>query len=250
MKEIRALRPDEIECRVQQVLKNGVLILLYKDARCDMAVLDETFTPFGWQRHHELINGKEFCSVSIKDDNGEWISKQDCGTESNTEKEKGQTSDAFKRACTNWGVGRELYTKIFIFINAPTQQNEKTKKYELVDKYAKYFVKSISTDNKAKKILNIEITDKNDKVVFTWDNKNPPKYDDINDESDKLKDCSNDKISEIYLNTINDLIKKTNTDIDGILKFNNVTKLENLTVGQGIEVIGVLEKKVKKNAKS
>ncbi len=108
--KIRTLRADEIECRAAMVKENGVSLLLYKDARCDMRILDEMFTPFGWQRHHETINGKEFCTVSVKSETGEWIEKQDCGTESNTEKEKGQSSDAFKRACFNWGIGeRTVY---------------------------------------------------------------------------------------------------------------------------------------------
>lgn len=184
MKEIRPLRPDEIECRIQQITSKGVMLLLYKDARCDMAILDEVFSPFGWQRHHELINGKEFCTVSIKSDNGEWVQKQDCGVESNTEKAKGESSDAFKRACFNWGIGRELYTKIYIFISVPTVQqiyngnpalDKKNKPiYEMEDKYAKFTVKSIETDKIAKKILKIEIADKTGKCVFKLDNKNPP----------------------------------------------------------------------------
>ena len=33
-----------------------------------------------------------------------------------TEKEKSQASDSFKRACFNWGIGRELYSAPFIWI--------------------------------------------------------------------------------------------------------------------------------------
>ena len=123
MKEIRLLKASEIECRVGQAgtMKNNSAawcsLLLYKDARCDQRILDETFGMFGWQRKHEFINNNLFCSVSIKDEStGEWVSKQDVGVESNTEKEKGQASDAFKRACFNWGIGRELYTSPKIFI--------------------------------------------------------------------------------------------------------------------------------------
>lgn len=173
-REIRALRAEEIECRVQQCTSSGVILILYKDARCDMTVLDETFTPFGWQRKHELIGGKEFCAVSIKSEGGEWISKQDCGTESMSAKDKGVTSDAFKRACSNWGIGREIYTKIFIFV--PVKTKAVGNKYEMEDKYAKFTVSKIETDNKAKKILHLEISDKNNKKVFTWDNDKPPVY--------------------------------------------------------------------------
>ena len=105
----RDLRADEIECRVAQATENGVSILLYKDARCDQNILDETVGEFGWQRMHTRDNAN--CIVSIWDDKKQqWISKEDTGTESNTEKEKGLASDSFKRACFNWGIGRELYT--------------------------------------------------------------------------------------------------------------------------------------------
>lgn len=122
MKEIRLLKADEIEVRVQSVLEKGYIALLYKDARCDMRILDETFGITNWQRHHEVINGNLFCTVSIYDeDKKQWVEKQDVGTESYTEKEKGQASDSFKRACFNLGIGRELYTAPFIWIN-PNQR--------------------------------------------------------------------------------------------------------------------------------
>lgn len=119
MKNFRLLRANEIECRVSTVKQNGVSLLLYKDARCDQNVLDETVGPDRWQRKHELIDGKLFCSVGIRydrADGGEWVWKQDVGTESYTEKEKGQASDSFKRACFNWGIGRELYSAPFIWV--------------------------------------------------------------------------------------------------------------------------------------
>lgn len=105
----RDLRADEIECRVARVNEYGVSLLLYKDARCDQNILDETVGEFGWQRCHTRDNAN--CIVSLWDEKKQqWISKEDTGTESNTEKEKGLASDSFKRACFNWGIGRELYT--------------------------------------------------------------------------------------------------------------------------------------------
>lgn len=115
--EFRTLRADEIDCRVGSCTDKGCSLLMYKDARVDMRLLDEVVGPMNWKRSHELINGNLFCTVSIKDDAGNWVSKQDVGTESNTEKEKGQASDAFKRACFNWGIGRELYSCPFVWIN-------------------------------------------------------------------------------------------------------------------------------------
>ena len=115
MNMFRLLRADEIDCRISQISGNGVSLLLYKDARCDQNILDETVGPFNWQREHRRDNAN--CVVSIWDaTKGQWISKEDTGTESNTEKEKGLASDSFKRACFNWGIGRELYSAPQIFV--------------------------------------------------------------------------------------------------------------------------------------
>lgn len=118
--KFRPLREDEVDCRINQVIVNksrrGCTLLLYKDARCDMNILDETVGPRNWQRSHTRENAN--CIVSIYDnDKNQWISKEDTGTESYTEKEKGLASDSFKRACVNWGIGRELYTAPFIWIS-------------------------------------------------------------------------------------------------------------------------------------
>lgn len=115
--EFRLLTADEIDCRVQKVKANGCSLLLYKNARVDQTILDETFGMFNWKRSHQLIGDRLYCTVSVKDpESGEWVSKQDVGVESNSEPEKGQASDSFKRACFNWGIGRELYSAPFIWI--------------------------------------------------------------------------------------------------------------------------------------
>lgn len=116
---IRLLRANEIECRVSIIKDNGLNLLLYKDARVDQRILDETFGPFGWKRTHQSIDGNLYCTVEIYDKNTKtWISKQDVGTTGYTEKEKSQASDSFKRACFNWGIGRELYSAPFVWIPA------------------------------------------------------------------------------------------------------------------------------------
>lgn len=115
--KFRKLNPDEIECRIGTISEKGLSLLLYKDARCDMNLLDETVGPMNWKREHTRENRN--CIVSIYDDDKkEWVSKEDTGTESNTEAEKGLASDSFKRACFNWGIGRELYTAPFIWVKA------------------------------------------------------------------------------------------------------------------------------------
>ena len=119
MKEIRRLHANEIDARAAQVMESGAVLLLYKDARVDQRILDETFGSMNWKRSHQEIAGNLFCTVEIWDDEKkQWIAKQDVGTESYTEAEKGQASDSFKRACFNVGIGRELYTAPFIWVKA------------------------------------------------------------------------------------------------------------------------------------
>lgn len=126
MNKFRTLRADELDCRVGTCNDKGFSLLLYKDARCDQNVLDETVGKENWQRDHKEVKGNLFCGVSIWDDSKkQWITKWDCGVESNTEKEKGEASDSFKRACFNWGIGRELYTAPFIYIKGNTKRNAK-----------------------------------------------------------------------------------------------------------------------------
>ena len=155
----RDLRADEIDCRIAQVKSNGLSLLLYKDARCDMNILDETVGPFNWQRTHTRDNAN--CIVSIYDeDKKQWVSKEDTGTESNTEKEKGLASDSFKRACFNWGIGRELYTAPFIWIDASNFNVTNGKCYD------KFAVSEIKIENKKIVYLKIINTSKKGAVVF------------------------------------------------------------------------------------
>lgn len=161
----RDLRAEEIECRVAQAKQNGVSLLLYKDARCDQTILDETVGPMNWQRHHTRENAN--CVVSIWDtEKHMWISKEDTGTESNTEKEKGLASDSFKRACFNWGIGRELYSAPFIWIKAEdcTALKQNGQKWQCYDSFA---VEAIRIEGK--KIVAISIRNtKSGKRCFVW----------------------------------------------------------------------------------
>lgn len=146
MNYFRTLRADEIDCRISQIKERdgkpiGLSLLLYKDARCDQNILDETVGPMNWQRKHTRDNRN--CVVEIWDKGKEqWISKEDTGTESNTEKEKGLASDSFKRACFNWGIGRELYTSPFIWIKAEDCTIRKDSRGKLVC-YDRFTVKGI-----------------------------------------------------------------------------------------------------------
>lgn len=123
---IRLLKANEIECRVSAINEKGLSLLLYKDARADQRILDETFGIFGWKRSHQSIEGNLYCTVEIYDkESSSWVSKQDVGTAGMAEKEKSQASDSFKRACFNWGIGRELYTAPFIWIGAGKAEIQK-----------------------------------------------------------------------------------------------------------------------------
>ena len=161
---IRLLRADEIECRVAMINERGASLLLYKDARADQKILDETFTPFGWKRTHQIIDGNLYCTVEVWDaQKDQWIAKQDVGTVSFTEKEKGQASDSFKRACVNWGIGRELYTAPFIWIPAGSMKiQKKGEKYVTTDRFE---VKSIGY-NANREIVSLEIVNASGAVVY------------------------------------------------------------------------------------
>ena len=164
--KFRDLIAEEIECRPSIIMESGLALLLYKNARVDMDILDETVGPMGWSRAHDRDNAN--CIVSIWDDkNKMWVSKEDTGTESNTEKEKGLASDSFKRACFNWGIGRELYTAPFIWIS--------NKDCDIrLGSNGKYSTKSTfsvaSIDIVDKKIRHLTIVnDKTGEVVFEWE---------------------------------------------------------------------------------
>ena len=134
---MRNLKPDEIEVRVGTVGAKGVTMLLYKNARVDRAMLDEEYGAMNWSCRYEEHKGNLFCSIGVYDtDKKEWVWKEDCGTESQTEKQKGEASDAFKRAGFRWGIGIELYTSPFIFMPVATEPDPYNKgKYKMVNKY-------------------------------------------------------------------------------------------------------------------
>ena len=167
--KFRDLRAEEIEVRVQSVHKEGkgLVLLLYKDARCDMNILDETVGAENWQRQHYEVKGNMFCQVGIfckpaNKEFGDWVWKGDCGVESNTEAKKGEASDSFKRACFNWGIGRELYTAPFIWIPADKCNISNGKCYD------RFRVAKIAIENK--RIIGIRIVNESmgDKVAFSW----------------------------------------------------------------------------------
>ena len=174
---MRALRADEIEVRVGQVFEKGVSMLLYKNARTDMAVLDEVYGALNWQKEYRRDEkGNLYCGISVWNNAiKQWVVKEDCGTESNTEKEKGEASDAFKRAGFNWGIGRELYTAPFIWLNVATVPNANGKGYRLHNprELNGIYVSKITTeDDKGRlKITELELSQKaqgKEWVIYSW----------------------------------------------------------------------------------
>ncbi len=144
--KFRKLEANEIDCRVSTINEKGLTLLLYKDARVDMNILDETLGSMNWQRDHKELKGNIYCGISIWDNEKEqWVTKWDCGKESFSDSEKGESSDSFKRAGFNWGIGRELYTAPFIWISSDN--------FELKQKNDKY------TTNHTFRVKNIEYND-------------------------------------------------------------------------------------------
>lgn len=173
--EIRTLRADEIEVKVKQVSENGAVALLYKTARTDMAMLDEVYGAANWQNDYKEIKGNLYCGIGIRFAEGaDYVWRWDCGIESRADDEgnekKGEASDAFKRAGTRWGIGRELYTSPFIFLNVETKQSGTANgkaRYVLADKFAKFDVKEIGYDE-SRRIDRLVIVDEKGKIVFTY----------------------------------------------------------------------------------
>jgi hypothetical protein len=64
--KFRVLTEDDVEVRVGMINSNGVSLLLYKDARVDQNILDQTVGPDNWQKRYEVISGNLFCSVGIR----------------------------------------------------------------------------------------------------------------------------------------------------------------------------------------
>lgn len=175
MEEIRLLTKDDIDVRVSNVTDNNetikVMLLLYKDARVDMKILDELYTPMGWKRTHKIIGDRLYCSVEVYcPELGQWISKEDVGTESNTEAEKGQASDSFKRACVNWGIGRELYSapRIYVTLNQGEYYYDRNNRLKVS---ATFSVSRIEYDVKERVIKELEIVDKRGYVRYSMTGK-------------------------------------------------------------------------------
>ena len=230
---IRLLRADEIECRIGMINEKGLSLLLYKDARVDMKILDEVYGQFNWQRKHEVIGGNLYCTVSIWDDEKQqWISKMDVGTKSNTEQEKGEASDSFKRACFSHGIGRELYTAPFIWISADkTNIQRKNERYVTYDKFR---VTDIAY-NDNREITGLSIVNQDGRAVYSLTEKRAGKAGSSKperkqtelpgvDKQEKMKKDTGDN----YAAEINKELERTGVALDAVLQRYGVKSLQEM----------------------
>lgn len=174
IKSIPLMKPEDIEIRIGQVDQykaSYITLLLYKNARVDMQILDDVFGTFGWARSHREIKGNLYCTVNLWDEeNKQWVPKEDVGTESNTEAEKGEASDSFKRACVNVGIGRELYSAPKIYINPPAVKIEEDTKGKKICK-DRFVVTDIAytDDRKIRKLVIAKESYNKRTTVFEWE---------------------------------------------------------------------------------
>lgn len=229
--KFRLLNADEIDVRVATVSEKGVSLLLYKDARVDMNILDETVGAMNWQREHTRDNAN--CVVSIWDESKkQWISKEDTGTESFTEKEKGLASDSFKRACFNWGIGRELYTAPFVWVSAEkTTIGEKNGKKVCNERFR---VSKIEYDDN-RSIKTLVINGKKG-VVFEF-------YSSGENFENTFSEAP-EKVTAETLEEIKSLVMKTNSDAVKMCAHFKVKSIQEFTHAQAEKCIEMLKSKL------
>lgn len=239
--QFRTLKANEIDVRVAQIDKNWCTLLLYKDARVDMNILDETVGSMNWQKKYLRDNAN--CIVSIWDsEKNQWIEKEDTGTESFTEAEKGLASDSFKRACFNWGIGRELYTAPSIFIfprkDMVKQKEDEEPKEFFEGKNGKYqtktrfYVDYIGYDN-----------NRNIQNLIIRDHKGNSRFEQLTDEMQELLNKQFIKLKQL-IEANED--KDDNFDRAEFYKYFKVDSDNKLSIKQRELAIKLLEKRLKK----
>ena len=208
---IRTLYANEIECRIGMVNEKGLSLLLYKNARVDMQILDECFGIFGWQRQHTCIEGNLYCTIQIKDpETQQWIAKEDVGVSGYTEKEKSQASDAFKRACVKHGIGRELYTAPYIWINAKDAGIKTDNNGKATTK--KKFSVNLITYTSDRKIDELEIVDQDMNIVF--------------------KQYASQKIDDIKYKVLVEKLNEAKVTMDEVVELFHVNTLQEMDINQ------------------
>jgi hypothetical protein len=233
--EIPLLEADDIEVRIQQACRgNKALALLYKTSRTDMRILDKVFGVYGWKDEYKEIKGNLYCGISIYDeDKKEWITKWDCGIESQQDdgnERKAEASDATKRCAVKLGIGRELYSSPTIFIDTPTKDSGRKSKsgkpiFELENPFERFSVSYI-TYNDRREIASLEIVDSRKNVVYSYNCGKKPKTRPTSHESSQPNTLSTDDKKAVTgannrskTEIIEDLIKDTDLTMETVDKW-------------------------------
>lgn len=247
--EFRPIRADEVDVRIARVLRNGtgLQLLFYKDARVDQNILDETVGAMNWQRHHARDNAN--CIVSIWDeDKKQWVSKEDTGTESNTEAQKGLASDSFKRACFNWGIGRELYTapNVLLF----NKGNNNLFKVENGKCYDRFTVTELDVKNGY--ITHVVVSNESlNKAVYVWDRAQKPEQQPEQpqkpEEQQPEEPQKDSEVAEVdvRIEVMKDWNSRTKEERQAIMKYYSISDIANITAEQGKRYLEDVEKRRK-----
>lgn len=228
--EFRLLRADEIDVRIAMVQSWGISLLLYKDARCDQNILDETVGSMNWQRHHNRDNAN--CIVSIWDEaKQQWIEKEDTGTESNTEREKGLASDSFKRACFNWGIGRELYTSPAMFVKPNKLKTFKNENGRFTCK-DRFRVNDIIYSGK--KIVKVDVLNESTGEILV--------FGETPEEKQKEQEVKEKQIGKVKGKALEKMLTDAEQDIEKIKAYYKFTKFEDLTEQQHQMIVSGFQK--------
>ncbi len=238
--EFRKLKAEEIDCRISQIASNYCTLLLYKDARVDQNILDETVGCMNWQKRYVRENAN--CIVGIWDeDKKQWVEKEDTGTESFSEAEKGLASDSFKRACFNWGIGRELYTAPSIIFFPRKDMVPKGQDNEFFEyKDGKYTTKTRFY------VDYIDYEDGNIKDLIIRDHKGNIRFEELRTETQKEKNKQFMKLQKLITSNED---QDENFNREEFYKYFKVDADNQLNSKQLPIAIELLEKRLKKVAK-
>lgn len=201
----RLLRANEISARVQSVYEHGVLLLLFTNSRCVQKILDETYGVMGWQRFHTEVAGQNYCSIMVWNSERDcWITKQDVGTQSYSEKEKGEASDSFKRAAVNWGIARELYTTPFLWI--PSSKVDIERKGDRLVTNERFHVDAIEYDEE-RNISYLKIMNASNQVVYVWGKR----------KEKALEDTAIQMVTDEQMELLRKELQRTGVSIEAVL---------------------------------
>jgi hypothetical protein len=253
--KFRALKAEEIEVRIGSVTDKGLSLLLYMDARAAALLLDETVGPMNWRCSYRDVNSKMYCSVDIYDsDKKEWVSKENVGTESNTEAEKGEASDGLKRAVATWGV-RELYTSPFLWISKDNLKHHEKKTFNNKDTWKsndKFTVSDIEIElnGYSRKVTRLVITNTSTGAVcFEWSlDKGQKKV--VSKKENTTKKSESVTVTMYATDEQKEILMKVykGENLNKLLEANGIKDLSELPFAKAENIIKKLEERMNKDA--